>query len=138
MAPEDFAAFMARFFPIFIVGLFSAVCGIALLSVLWGEVNLQGSDARAEFFIGLIVGLTLPLCIGNFIMIKGYSWAMWIIWAVMGISLAMSLSLLVSGMSVFLGIILLAQLLSLLALNSERHREMRARLVELRIERSKA
>lgn len=138
MTPEECAAFMARFFPIFIVGLFSAGCGTALLSVLWGEVNLQGSDARAEFFIGLIVGLTLPLCIGNFIMIKGYSWAMWIIWAVTGISLAMSLSLLVSGMSVFLGIILLAQWLSLLALNSERHREMRARLVELRIERSKA
>lgn len=137
MNPEQLAAFMTRFFPIFLTALFSAGLGIAFLSVLWGEVYSHGPQERAQYFLGLIVGFVLPLCAGHFFMIRGYRWAMWLIWTILGVSLAMSLSLLSSGVSVFLGITLLAQLLSLLALNSKRHREMRVRLIELRIERSK-
>lgn len=135
MTPEKFVAFMARFFPVFIAGLFSAMFGIAFLSVLWGEVHSHSIQERAQYFLGLIVGFILPLCAGHFFMIRGYGWAIGVIWVIMGISLIMSLSLLASKISVFLGVCVLFQLLSLLALNSKRHREMRARLIELRIER---
>jgi hypothetical protein len=114
--------FLARFFPTFIstffLALFSLSCAISLVAV---------------------IAVTVLLCFGNFMMIRGRTWGVWIIVALLIISLLTVL--LTFGyrphmFSYTTG--LLFPLLGLLLLNSKRHREMREELVKIREQRIKA
>ena len=139
MTPEQFSAFMMRFFPRFLLSFFSALFGISITVMLWALVHWRLPADIGRHCMALGGSMALMLCLGSFIMIRGYRWGMWVNWAVLGAGLLIGLSLLGSGTSrVPLGMGVMLQLLSLLAFNSRRHREMRTRLIALRIERQGA
>lgn len=138
MTPEQFSAFMKRFFPSFLLGFFSALFGISITVMLWALVYWSIPVDIGRNCMALGGSMVLMLCLGSFVMIRGYRWGLWVNWAVLGTGLLIGLSLLGSSASqVALGVGFMLQLVSLLAFNSQRHRKMRAGLIELRIERSR-
>jgi hypothetical protein len=131
--------FLARFFPTFIstffLALFSLSCAISLV----GSTYFRGHPLEARYTLVAVIAVTVLLCFGNFMMIRGRTWGVWIIVALLIISLLTVL--LTFGyrphmFSYTTGI--LFPLLGLLMLNSKRHREMREELVKVREQRVKA
>ncbi|WP_033727348.1 hypothetical protein [Pseudomonas cremoricolorata] len=136
MKPQAYSQFMSRFFPTFLLGFFSAVFGLSIAVALWSDLQWRNPSDNAQYSTLLGAGLALLLSLGHFVMIRGRRWGLGVIWAVLGIGLLMGMSLLGSRMpAVLVGASLLLLLVSLLVLNSSRHREMRAYLIALAIER---
>lgn len=129
----DFQAFMARYFPIFLLGFFTSLLAVALAVTLWVDGHWRGHPDNALYSVGACGGLVLLLCIGHFVMIRGLRWATWVVLAGPVVALLMALSLIGSGQDrVLLAVMLGLPLLALLVFNTDRHREMRQRLVALR------
>jgi predicted membrane protein len=131
--------FLARYFPSFIGAFFLAVFSMS------GAISLAESTffdsyqglARTMFVITIV--LSLALTFGHFMMIRGRTWAVWIIVAFFLLSLLTVLPTYPYRPHMFsytTGI--LFPLLGLLMLNSKRHREMRSELVKVRAERVEA
>lgn len=139
MKIAELSTFMTRYFPTFLAGHFSALFGVAIVIALWGMTyrrSVPGSD-QYDVILGAVWALIWGL--GHFVMVRGYSWGMWVNCAAVGLGLLLGLSVLGSGQFlVLLGVGLVLQLVSLLIFNSRRHREMRARLIEIGIERRRS
>lgn len=138
---HDLKAFLARYFPTFIGTFFLAVFSMS------GAVSLAGSTyfkdqvqtQVADFTLISALILSVILCFGNFMMIRGRNWGVWIIVALLASSLVAVLFTYPYRPHMFsytTGI--LFPLLGLLMLNSKRHREMRSELVKVRAERVEA
>ncbi|MFS0825444.1 hypothetical protein [Pseudomonas phoenicis] len=139
MKIAELSTFMTRYFPTFLAGYFSALFGMAIVTALWGSVYRRSVPSTDQYDVILGAVWALIWCLGHFVMVRGYSWGMWVNWAAVGLSLLLGLIVLGSGQFfVLLGVGLVLQLISLLIFNSHRHREMRARLIEIGIERRRA
>ncbi|ROL71380.1 hypothetical protein BK634_09585 [Pseudomonas chlororaphis] len=133
-------AFFARYFPTFmgtvLLGCFSAS---GLLS-LAGTTYWRGLEpsVRTDYLGLAVLFLVLLLVAGHFLMLRGRSWAVWLVTGYFLLCLALVLPMFAYGphQGVYL-VTLLLPLLGLLLLNSKRHREMRGRLLEIRHERER-
>ncbi|MCO7514346.1 hypothetical protein NJF44_04010 [Pseudomonas guariconensis] len=135
-AGSDFGAFMARYFPTFLLGFFASLLSVALAVTLWVDSHWRDHPDNASYSVLLSGGLVLVLCLGHFLMIRGQGWAVRVVVGVLVISLLMALSLFGGAVpALLLAISAALPLLALLVLNGKRHREMRAKLVALRQER---
>ncbi|CAG8871549.1 hypothetical protein PS627_04497 [Pseudomonas fluorescens] len=133
---DDFRAFMARFLPTFMFGFFASLLAVALGVTLWVDSHWRSHPDNPLYTVVACGGLVLLLCLGHFALIRGRSWGIGVVIAVLAATLLMGLSLLGSGSPVvFLGIVLVMPLIALLVLNSQRHRDMRMRLVGYRQQR---
>jgi len=129
----DFRAFMARYFPTFLLGFFTCLLSVALVATLWVDAHWRTDPNNPAYSLGVVGGLVLALCLGHFLLIRGQGWAIGVVLAVLAVVLLMALSLFGSGLgSGLLASSLLLPALALLVLNGKRHRQLRARLVELR------
>lgn len=136
---HDLQAFLARYFPTFICTFFLAVfsisSAIALVSSAWFREHPNG----ANYTLIAALSLTVVLCFATFMMIRGRTWAVWIIVALFLTSLFVVLPTYGFRTHLFIySLGVLFPLLGLLMLNSKRHREMRKALVGIRQERIKA
>ncbi|SDV06279.1 hypothetical protein [Pseudomonas mucidolens] len=134
------SSFLARYFPVFmgtiLLGCFS---GSTLLSLAettyWRALEPSVRGGYAGF--GTLV-LVLVLVLGNFMIARGRAWAVWMVASYFLVCLAAVLPMFAyrphQGVYAFA---VLLPLLGLLLLNSKRHREMRARLLEIRHERQR-
>ncbi|WP_313741510.1 hypothetical protein [Pseudomonas sp.] len=139
MKPEALAAFLARFFPTFLLSFFTAVFGISICVALWGMLHWRDPAESGWYSLALGGGLAVVLSVGHFFMIRGFAWAVYLIWAALVATLLIGLSLLGSRAPQLLaGVGVVLPLVSILSLNSRRHREMRARLIEIGIERRRS
>ena len=133
MKPAQFQTFMLRYFPTCLLGFFICLLSAALSATLWIDSHWRNHPDNPLFTMMSSAVLVLLLCSGHFAMVRGFTWAAWVVLPVPTVALLMALSLLGSGVNaVLLAILLALPLLALLVLNSQRHREMRRRLVELR------
>lgn len=131
-----FHTFMGRYFPMFLLGFFTCVISVALSLALWIDSHWRNHPDNPVYTMVCITSLGILLAVGHFAMIRGLRWAMWAVLPVPGAALLMALSLFGSGLpALLLAIMLALPLLALLIFNSQRHREMRRRLVELRQQR---
>ncbi|MGJ3439581.1 hypothetical protein AAZU54_06220 [Pseudomonas sp. Je.1.5.c] len=132
----EFQAFMRCYFPTFLLGFFTCVMSGALSLAMWIDSHWRNHSDNPLYTLMGTATLALLLCAGHFAMIRGLKWAMWVVLPVPFVALLMALSLLGSGLNaVLLAILLALPLLAAWVFNSERHREMRRRLVELRRQR---
>jgi drug/metabolite transporter (DMT)-like permease len=132
-------AFLSRYFPVFIGAFFLAVFSMSCMVSLVVTTFIRGHTEAANYMLVSALALSLVLCFGNFMMIRGRTWAVWIIVALLIISLLAVLPTYPYRPHMFsftTGI--LFPLLGLLMLNSKRHREMRSALVKVRAERIEA
>lgn len=131
--------FLARFFPTFICAFFLALFSLSCTISLVGSTYFRGHSLEARYTLIAVIAMTVLLCFANFMMIRGRTWSVWIIAALLIISLLTVLP--TYGyrphmLSYTTGI--LFPLLGLLMLNSKRHREMREELVKIREQRTQA
>ena len=139
MGFSEFRAFMARYFPTFMLGFFLCVLAVAIATVLFFTTYWRHHPDAPFYAIACAAVLSLLLSFGHIMMVRGAGWSMWVTLPVPGAALLMGLSLIGAGTSmVELGIALAFPLLALLAFNSARHRQMRQRLVELRQARQRS
>lgn len=132
MSPDTFARFMARYFPIFLLGISTSILSVALAVTLWVDSHWRNHPDNPLYAALVIGGLVMLLCLGHIAMIRGLR-AMWGVLPVPVVALLMALSLIGSGLNpVLLVVALVLPLLAMLVLNSKRHREMRQQLVALR------
>ncbi len=136
--PLEFHAFMRRYFPTFLLGFFTCVLSVALVLAMWIDEHWRSHPDNPVYTMVSSTALAALLCLGHLAMIRGYGWAMWAVLPVPLMALLIALSLLGNGLHfMLLAAILLLPLLALLVFNSERHREMRRRLVALRQARTR-
>ncbi|AKJ97484.1 MULTISPECIES: hypothetical protein [Pseudomonas] len=130
--------FLARYFPVFMgTLLLGCFCGSMLLS-LAGTTYWRALEpsTRADYVGFGTLALVLVLVGANLLIVRGRAWA---VWGVAGYFLACLAAVLPMfayrpHQGVYLFAVLLP-LLGLLLLNSQRHREMRRKLVEIRRQR---
>ncbi|TFF36637.1 hypothetical protein [Pseudomonas sp. RIT623] len=133
MTPAEFQAFMRRYFAMFLLGFFMCLISAALSSTLWIDSHWRHHPDNPSYTLLASAVSTLLLCTGHLAMVRGFTWAMWLVLPVPAVALLMTLSLFGSGLNaLMLAIMLVLALLALLVFNSGRHREMRQRLIELR------
>jgi len=136
MKPAAFQTFMRRYFPTFLLGFFICLISAALSATLWIDSHWRNHPDNPSFTMISSAVLILLLCAGHIAMVRGFTWAVWVVLLVPTAALLMALSLLGSGVNaVLLAILLALPLLALLVFNSQRHREMRRQLVALRMAR---
>ncbi len=133
--PPSINGFLARYFPVFMGTIFTAIFSGSASVSMAGVTYLRGLDPalKANYSVGAILVLVAVLVFGNVMIARGYPWATRLVAAYLGACLLFVLPMiqydlnkLVSGSAV------LFPLLGLLLLNSKRHREMRKKLSEIR------
>lgn len=132
MSPDTSARFRTRYFPVFLLGIFTSILSVALAVTLWVDSHWRNHPDNPLYAVLAIGGLVVLLCLGHIAMIRGLR-AMWVVLPVPVVALLMALSLIGSGLnSVLLVAALVLPLLAMLVFTSQRHREMRQQLVALR------
>jgi hypothetical protein len=135
---DGLQAFLSRYFPTFISAFFLALFSLGCTISLVGSTFFRGHPLTARYTLVAALAISLVLCFATFMMIRGRTWAVWIIVTLLIVSLLTVLptySYRPHMLSYTTGI--LFPLLGLLMLNSKRHREMRIALVEVRRMRAK-
>ncbi|CAK9892386.1 MULTISPECIES: hypothetical protein [Pseudomonas] len=135
-ASQDYAAFMTRYFPTFICTFFLSLFSLACAVTLWTDTHLRNHPDNSAYSVGLMASSIVLLCLGNFLIIRGRAWSVWLLVGLLLLSLLTVISLFDERISK--GLFAFALLLPLLAglmLNGKRHRQMREYLVELREKR---
>ncbi|AHG43314.1 hypothetical protein N018_25005 [Pseudomonas syringae CC1557] len=139
---HNYYAFRARYFPSFLgsmfLTLFSVVIATSQVSHIWfGDVADIGLY-QAMF----LIGASMVLAFAGLMISRGRSWGVWVLVAMMVVSLLAVLPTFPAkgpGAQLFIYVLgLLFPLLGLLLLNSRLHREMRAEFVALRLEREES
>ncbi|MBK4988225.1 hypothetical protein [Pseudomonas sp. S36] len=132
----QFDAFMARFFPSFAGGFL--LCALASGSgiALWQHSYLRGVPDSGNYTMAVLLGLVLLLCTGQFAFIRGLRWGIWLVVPCLLAPALVAASLFGTRYAGpgQLAVLALA-LLGLLVINSKRHRGMRQRLHEMRLQR---
>ncbi len=137
LTPDQHEAFMTRYAPTFALG--TLLCMVAAGSGigLWDSSYLHNLPDRGAYLLTGALTLLMLFCAGQFAMIRGFRWGLWLVSpCLVGPAL--------TAISVFgtrhagplQYVILTLSLLGLLVVNSKRHRAMRQRLVELRLQRA--
>ncbi|WP_371319295.1 hypothetical protein [Pseudomonas gingeri] len=134
----DLPRFLARYFPTFIGGIFSALfslaCAIPLVAMSYFAEASLGEQATWSVLGGAALTMVVVHC--NFMVVRGRP--QWV-WGVVGVLVVCLLGVLPTiedrPHKVIYALAVLFPLLGLLLLNSKRHREMRSKLVDIRHQR---
>jgi len=136
LPPEECSRFIQRHVPVFMATVLLCLCTCALLVALVLLTYLRemevGVALKVSFSLGLV--LVLAMSAGKILIVQGLPYGSAVLAACFAACLAMALPAVefrAPRALYFLAIML--PLLGMLLLNSRRHREMRARLREVRI-----
>ena len=139
LSDEQFQAFMTRYFPTFMGG--SLLCmlagggGIAM----WQHGYLRGMPDGHMYALAAGLITFLLICAGQIALIRGFRWGVWLV-------LPSLLGPAIAAVGLFgtryagagqMGILVMS-LAGLLVINSKKHRAMRRRLEEMRLQRKGA
>lgn len=133
----DFLTILRRHFPIFISAFYLALFALAISLYLLLELYLPAQADFGFYMVMTNIGMSIYLCLANFLVIRGRPWAIWLIVAAMVVCI-----LVVIGHwgrrapDLLYSIGLLLSLASLLTLNSKRYRAMLSAMVEVRGQRA--
>ncbi|TRO21692.1 hypothetical protein EQ826_07445 [Ectopseudomonas mendocina] len=133
----DFLTILRRHFPIFISAFYLALFALAISLYLLLELYLPAQADFGFYMVMTNIGMSIYLCLANFLVIRGRPWAIWLIVAAMVVCI-----LVVIGHwgrrapDLLYSIGLLLSLATLLTLNSKRYRAMLSAMVEVRGQRA--
>lgn len=138
---DSLISFLTRYFPVFMGTIFMAIFSTAMLTVVVEESYLRRLDPslRAELSGWGLLSLTVFFGFVNFMIARGRRWAAGLLAGYFAFCLLLVLPAIQYGphtLAYSLGIAF--PLLGLLLLNTHRHREMRQKLFEVRIQRNAA
>jgi hypothetical protein len=133
ISAELWNAFVRRFFPRMLAAMFSTIASFTLATLNVFDVYFSGFPHKVEYaFVLLSVGAAL-LSGGQFFVIRGRVWGVWVMVALLCACLLASLSTYPrSSYKLLVVISVCVPLFSLLLLNSRRYRQMCRRLVAIR------
>ncbi|UVL59801.1 hypothetical protein LOY54_17325 [Pseudomonas sp. B21-032] len=125
--------FLNRYFPVYAAALMLSCFSFSLAIALASLLHFKTHPDLPEYIISSLVVCSLLLSVGNMLQLRGRRSGMWLVVMVLGACMLLTLSTYGprTPMPLFT-LALLAPLLALLLFNSERHREMRRRLMRLR------
>lgn len=131
----DQGSFRARYFPVFIVTIFMAIFSGSSAVALAGVTYLRTVDPQLKSSysgFGLFTLMAL-LVLGNVMIARGRSWAVWLMVGYFGACLLFVLPMIQyqPHLLIYCSAVVFP-MLGLLLLNSKRHREMRHRFVQIR------
>lgn len=129
----DPLALLARYFPTFICSIFMCIFSIVMATVLVTRTWFSDHPQRAAYSWLFMMGASLMLTTGGFLLTRGRLWATWILVGILTICLLAVLPTVPTrGQTsdlVAYALGLSFPLLGLLSLNSKRSRELREQLV---------
>jgi len=130
--------FMRRYFPLLITAYFLTIfaCSIASANVI--NAHFVAHPQVSGISLGIIAVGALVTSVGNFIVIRGLSWGIWIIAVLLVVCLLTTL--VTFGGSPYKSVALVSGSIPLLALfliNSRRYRQMCKRLAVVRRQRAR-
>ena len=131
----DMRSFLARYFPVFMGTIFMAIFSGSVAISTAGVTYLRGVDPqlKSSYSGAAILILVAVLVLGNVMIARGYTWATRLMAGYLGACLLFVLPMIQYDLNrLVYGSAVLFPLLGLLLLNSNRHREMRQRLLEIR------
>ncbi|MBF8806198.1 hypothetical protein [Pseudomonas asiatica] len=139
LSDEQFEAFMTRYFPTFMGGsLLCMLAGGGGIS-MWQHGYLRGVSDSQTYALAALLTLCFLICVGQIALIRGFRWGVWLVLpsllgpAIAAVGLFGTRYAGAVQMSV-----LFMSLAGLLVLNSNKHRAMRKRLEEMRLQRNGA
>lgn len=138
---ESVASFLRRYFPVFMGTIFMAILSTAMVTVLVDENYLRSLDQplRTELSGWGLLSLTAFFGLSNFMIVRGRRWATGLLVGYFAFCLMLVLpTIQYRPHTVAFSLGVAFPLLGLLLLNTERHREMRRKLIEIRIQRNTA
>lgn len=122
-------AFMPRYFPVFMGSIFMVIFSLSTATSQVSYTWFRHIEATGEYQAMFLIGASVVLTFGGFMITRGRAWAVWILVSLLVLSLLAVLptwsarAQTATKVIYFLG--LLFPLLGLLLLNSQRAREMR-------------
>ncbi|MFK0310042.1 hypothetical protein ACIQUF_02260 [Pseudomonas sp. NPDC090233] len=128
---------MTRYGPAFAAS--TLLCMVAAGSgvALWGGTYLRNLPDGLAYMVMGAVTLILLFSAGQLAMIRGFRWGLWLLLPSLVLPALTAISLFGTRHAGAMQMaILTLSLLGLLVLNSKRHRAMRQRLIELRLQRA--
>lgn len=140
MRPLQFLLFMRRYFPTFMAGVFAGIFSIAFVSVLYIEAFFRPNKPGdgVEWLLGSALIAVGYMCVCHFFLVWGRVVWVWGIAFLFVTCLCAALPIIeYRPIKVLYCLALLAPLIGLLVLNSNRHREMRKIMVIVRNKRKR-
>lgn len=138
---ESLINFLIRYFPVFMGTIFMAIFSTAVLTVLVDEIYLRelGQPLRTELSGWGLLSFTFFFGFANFMIARGRAWAAGLLMGYFAFCLMLVISTIqYRPHTVAFSLGVAFPLLGLLLLNTDRHREMRQKLFEIRIQRNAA
>nr|BFD39332.1 hypothetical protein FFPRI1PSEUD_08310 [Pseudomonas sp. FFPRI_1] len=133
-------AFLVQYFPVFMCTVLLGCFSASTLLSLAGTTYWRGlPPAQRTDYLGIALLVLIPvLVLGNLMIIRGRSWAVWVVAGYfLGCLVMTAPMILYHPHQAVYAFALLLPLLGLLLLNSKRHREMREKLLGIRHERQR-
>lgn len=133
----DFMTILRRHFPVFIGAFFLALFALSATLIMLLELYPPTLSDYGKYIVIANLGLSVYLCSANFLVIRGRPWGVWpIVVAMVACILVVGFNWGHRGVPFFMYVAgLLLPLLTLLVLNSKRHRAMREAMVQVRGQR---
>lgn len=133
----DFMTILRRHFPVFIGAFFLALFALSATLIMLLELYPPTLSDYGKYMVIANLGLSVYLCSANFLIIRGRPWGVWpIVVAMVACILVVGFNWGHRGVPLFMYVAgLLLPLLTLLVLNSKRHRAMREAMVQVRGQR---
>ncbi|WP_256575412.1 hypothetical protein [Pseudomonas sp. NFPP28] len=138
---ESLLSFLLRYFPVFMGTIFMAIFSTAMVVVLVDDHYLGRLEPslRTESTGWGLLSLTFFFGVSNFMIARGYRWAAGLFVGYFAFCLMLVVpTIQYRPHTVAFSLGVLFPVLGLLLLNTERHREMRQKLFEVRIQRNAA
>ncbi|QXH35563.1 hypothetical protein [Pseudomonas muyukensis] len=130
--------FLRRYFGVFIAAFFASIIAVAWTFALAWSTYCRHCAQDGLFPLGLY-GLFALFALGHGAVVRGRAWGCWLIAGMCVACMLITLPTYGHGPNMFIySGSLLAALVALLLLNSQRYREMRMRLAEYRQQRRQA
>ncbi|NWA64452.1 hypothetical protein [Pseudomonas reactans] len=131
----DMRSFLARYFPVFMGTIFMAIFSGSAAVSMAGVTYLRAVDPelKSSYSGAMILGLVAVIVFANVMIARGYAWATRLVAGYLAACLLFVLPMIQYDLPTLVyGLAVLFPLLGLLLLNSQRHREMRQRLLDIR------
>lgn len=138
---ESVAGFLIRYFPVFMGTIFMGIFGGAMVTVLLDATYLRSLEPslQAEVSGWSLLSMIAVLVFANIMIARGRTWAASLLMGYFAFSLMLVIpTIQYRPHTVALSLGIAFPLLGLLLLNTHRHREMRQKLFEIRIQRNAA
>ena len=140
MRPVQLLLFMRRYFPTFMAGIFAGIFSIVFVTVLYIEAFFRQPKPGdgVEWLLGSALIAVFYMCVCHFFLVWGRVVWVWGIVLLFVTCLCAAFPIIeYRPIKVLYFLALLAPLMGLLVLNSDRHREMRKIMVVVRSKRKR-